>query len=201
MPLADRAIGNLQQWLIGTYHGVSRDQLQVYLDEFVFRHNRRRLPMAAFQTLLGLGAGHKPTAYKQIRVPPIFPSARRRLTPSYWGLLKQPDKQKRIRAPLMRLAGVPVAILALKREQCFQVPDVRVILLHRLFGHRSEVGRDSRLRTACSTAVMLACSSPVFWPFAAGLFIERLPARGWHQQQIVPVHHRLCPFKLCQLSR
>lgn len=65
--LADRAIGNLQQWLIGTYHGVSRDQLQVYLDEFVFRHNRRRLPMAAFQTLLGLGAGRKPTAYNKIR--------------------------------------------------------------------------------------------------------------------------------------
>src|SRR5216683_3386294 len=35
VPLADRAIGNLQQWLIGTYHGVSKDQLQVYLDEFV----------------------------------------------------------------------------------------------------------------------------------------------------------------------
>jgi hypothetical protein len=65
--LADRAIGNLQQWLIGTYHGVSRDQLQVYLDEFVFRHNRRRLPMAAFQTLLGLGSGHKPTPYNRIR--------------------------------------------------------------------------------------------------------------------------------------
>jgi len=67
VPLADRAIGNLQQWLIGTYHGVSREQLQVYLDEFVFRHNRRRLPMAAFQTLLGLGSGRKPTHYKQIR--------------------------------------------------------------------------------------------------------------------------------------
>jgi transposase-like protein len=66
VPLADRAIGNLQQWLIGTYHGVSRDQLQVYLDEFVFRHNRRRLPMAAFQTLLGLSAGRKPTAYNEI---------------------------------------------------------------------------------------------------------------------------------------
>ena len=37
VPLADRAIGNLQQWLIGTYHGVSKAQLQVYLDEFVFR--------------------------------------------------------------------------------------------------------------------------------------------------------------------
>lgn len=67
VPLADRAIGNLQQWLIGTHHGVSRDQLQVYLDEFVFRHNRRRLPMAAFQTLLGLGAGRKPTTYNKIR--------------------------------------------------------------------------------------------------------------------------------------
>ena len=67
VPLADRAIGNLQQWLIGTYHGVSREQLQSYLDEFAFRHNRRRLPMAAFQTLLGLGAGRKPTAYNEIR--------------------------------------------------------------------------------------------------------------------------------------
>jgi transposase-like protein len=28
VPLADRAIGNLQQWLLGTYHGVSRDQLR-----------------------------------------------------------------------------------------------------------------------------------------------------------------------------
>ena len=67
VPLADRAIGNLQQWLIGTYHGVSKAQLQVYLDEFVFRHNRRRTPQAAFQTLLGLGAGHAPTPYRRIR--------------------------------------------------------------------------------------------------------------------------------------
>jgi transposase-like protein len=67
VPLADRAIGNLQQWLIGTYHGVSKPQLQVYLDEFVFRHNRRKTPAAAFQTLLGLGTGRKSTMYEQIR--------------------------------------------------------------------------------------------------------------------------------------
>jgi transposase-like protein len=67
VPLADRAIGNLQQWLIGTYHGVSRGQLPVYLDEFVFRHNRRRQPTAAFQTLLGLGSGRAPTSYRRIR--------------------------------------------------------------------------------------------------------------------------------------
>lgn len=67
VPLADRAIGNLQQWLVGTHHGVSRAQLQVYLDEFAFRHNRRRKPTAAFQTLLGLGAGRAPTSYRRIR--------------------------------------------------------------------------------------------------------------------------------------
>ncbi len=67
VPLADRAIGNLQQWLVGTHHGVSRGQLQVYLDEFVFRHNRRGKPAAAFQTLLGLGTGRKPTSYGRIR--------------------------------------------------------------------------------------------------------------------------------------
>jgi transposase-like protein len=66
VPLADRAIGNLQQWLIGTYHGVSRGQLQVYLDEFVFRHNRRKTPLAAFQTLLDLGTQHAPTPYTHI---------------------------------------------------------------------------------------------------------------------------------------
>src|SRR5438309_2146527 len=81
VPLADRAIGNLQQWLIGTYHGVSRDQLQIYLDEFVFRHNRRRTPAAAFQTLLGLGTGRTSTGYEQIR-------GARDLNPNLWWLAK-----------------------------------------------------------------------------------------------------------------
>jgi transposase-like protein len=67
VPLADRVIGNLQQWLIGTHHGVSKGHLQIYLDEFVFRHNRRRQPMAAFQTLLGLGTGRAPTPLRRIR--------------------------------------------------------------------------------------------------------------------------------------
>ena len=60
-------IDNLQQWLIGTYHGVSQAQLQAYLDEFVFRHNRRKTRPAAFQTLLGLGTGRESTEYEQIR--------------------------------------------------------------------------------------------------------------------------------------
>jgi transposase-like protein len=67
VPLADRAIGNLQQWLVATHHGVSRAQLQAYLDEFAFRHNPRQTPPAAFQTLLGLGTHRAPTPYERIR--------------------------------------------------------------------------------------------------------------------------------------
>jgi transposase-like protein len=66
LPRVHRAISNLKAWLHGTHRGVSREHLQVYLDEFVFRHNRRRTPMAAFQTLLGLGAQRPPTTYRQI---------------------------------------------------------------------------------------------------------------------------------------
>jgi transposase-like protein len=45
VPLADRAIGNLQQWLIGTYHGVSKPQLQV--------SRRIRLPAQPAQNTRG----------------------------------------------------------------------------------------------------------------------------------------------------
>lgn len=66
LPRAHRSISNLKAWLHGTHRDVSREHLQVYLDEFVFRHNRRRTPMAAFQTLLGLGANKPPTTYSQM---------------------------------------------------------------------------------------------------------------------------------------
>jgi transposase-like protein len=66
LPRAHRAISNLKAWMHGTHRGVSDEHLPVYLDEFVFRHNRRGTPMAAFQTLLGLGAGCPPTTYHEI---------------------------------------------------------------------------------------------------------------------------------------
>lgn len=66
LPRVHRAISNLKAWMHGTHRGVSDEHLPVYLDEYVFRHNRRGTPMAAFQTLLGLGALHDPTTYDQI---------------------------------------------------------------------------------------------------------------------------------------
>jgi transposase-like protein len=66
VPHAHRAISNLKAWLLGTHRGVGADQLPVYLDEFVFRWNRRHAPMAGFQTLLGLGTHREPTTYEAI---------------------------------------------------------------------------------------------------------------------------------------
>jgi len=66
LPRAHRASSNLKTWLQGTHRGVSPEHLPVYLDEFVFRHNRRRTPLAAFQTLLGLAGTHEPSTYREI---------------------------------------------------------------------------------------------------------------------------------------
>jgi len=61
LPRIHQVFGNLKTWLRGTHHGVEPKHTQAYLDEFVFRFNRRRTPMAAFQSLLGLAAVHGPT--------------------------------------------------------------------------------------------------------------------------------------------
>ena len=66
VPHAHRAISQLMAWLLGTHRGVGADQLPAYLDEFVFRWDRRRSPMAGFQTLLGLGTHREPTTYEEI---------------------------------------------------------------------------------------------------------------------------------------
>jgi len=59
-------VSNLKAWLRGTHRWASQGHLPACLDEFVFRHNRRRTPHAAFQTLLGLSAQHAPSTYRQI---------------------------------------------------------------------------------------------------------------------------------------
>jgi transposase-like protein len=66
LPRAHRATSNLKAWMHGTHRGVSKEHLPAYLDEFVFRHNRRHTPMAGFQTLLSLGLAHEPITYREI---------------------------------------------------------------------------------------------------------------------------------------
>lgn len=68
-PHIHRVFSNLKTWLIGTHHGVEPKHLPGYLDEFVFRFNRRRTPMAAFQTLLGISAQKKPVTLQNLMQP------------------------------------------------------------------------------------------------------------------------------------
>ena len=63
LPLIHLVFSNMKAWLYGTHHGVSQHHLQAYLNEYVFRFNRRFYPMTSFATLLGLGAIEKGPTY------------------------------------------------------------------------------------------------------------------------------------------
>lgn len=69
LPHIHRVFSNLKTWLKGTHHGVDPKHLQAYLNEFVFRYNRRRTPMAAFQTILGIGSHVRAPTYKGLVLP------------------------------------------------------------------------------------------------------------------------------------
>ncbi len=57
LPVLGRVTTNLKRWLMGTHKGSVRKQhLQAYLDEFVFRFNRRYEPWTAFGWLLNVMA-------------------------------------------------------------------------------------------------------------------------------------------------
>ena len=64
LPLVHRVFSNVKAWVQGTFHGVSKKHLQAYLNEFVFRFNRRKTPMAAFQTILGIGSQKRGPTYE-----------------------------------------------------------------------------------------------------------------------------------------
>jgi hypothetical protein len=60
---------NLKRWALGVYHGLRRNHLQSYLDEFVFRFNRRRTRHATFQSLLGIATILGPATYNMLIKP------------------------------------------------------------------------------------------------------------------------------------
>ena len=64
LPWVHRVFANAKRWGLGVYHGLRRQHLQTYLDEFVFRFNRRRNPAAAFERLLGLSLTLQPATYQ-----------------------------------------------------------------------------------------------------------------------------------------
>jgi predicted RNA-binding Zn-ribbon protein involved in translation (DUF1610 family) len=66
LPWIHRAFSLMKRWGLGTYHGLRRTHVDTYLNEFVFRYNRRFHRHISFEALLGLAAHHGPASYWEI---------------------------------------------------------------------------------------------------------------------------------------
>ena len=71
LPWIHQIFSNLKGWARGVYHGLRRKHLQAYLDEFVFRFNRRKTRNAAFRSLLTLALKAKPMTYNMLIKPEL----------------------------------------------------------------------------------------------------------------------------------
>jgi transposase-like protein len=66
LPWIHRVFSLMKRWGLGTYHGLRRKHLDTYLNEFVFRYNRRFYRHVSFETVLGLASRHNPVSYWDI---------------------------------------------------------------------------------------------------------------------------------------
>jgi transposase-like protein len=110
LPAVHRVASLAKRWLMSTHQGsVEEAHLQSYLDEFVFRFNRRRSRSRGlvFYRLLELAAGHDPVRYRNIvagkrprKIPPT-PPAKRGHPPS----LERPPAERPWRAADLPYSG------------------------------------------------------------------------------------------------
>lgn len=73
LPNVHRVASHTKRWLLGTHQGsVDEAHLQHYLDEFVFRFNRRtsRSRGLVFHRVLQLAVGHQPVRYRDLVMNP-----------------------------------------------------------------------------------------------------------------------------------
>jgi hypothetical protein len=57
---------NVKRWAMGVFHGFREKHLDAYLNEFVFRWNRRRRFQSSMDAMLGIGRRVGPTTYRSI---------------------------------------------------------------------------------------------------------------------------------------
>ncbi len=66
LPWSHTVFSNLKAWIRGTFHGVSRKHLQCYLDEFVYRFDRRWKEEELFGFVLRRALGGDPFPYHRL---------------------------------------------------------------------------------------------------------------------------------------
>jgi transposase-like protein len=71
LPWAHTVFGNLKTWLQGTFHGVSPKHLQRYLDEFVYRFDRRWIEAALSGFVLRRAVQAQPFPYHRLTAEPV----------------------------------------------------------------------------------------------------------------------------------
>jgi hypothetical protein len=64
LPMVGIVTANLKAWIDGTFHGVRQQHLPAYLNELMFRFNRRFYRALSFRTLLGLGTHNAGPTYR-----------------------------------------------------------------------------------------------------------------------------------------
>ncbi len=87
LPAVHRVASLAKRWLLGTHQGSADDtHLPSYLNEFVFRFNRRRSRSRGllFYRVLQLAADHDPVHYKDLIIDPA-PKATPPVPPGRWG--------------------------------------------------------------------------------------------------------------------
>jgi transposase-like protein len=68
-PQIHQVFSNLKAWLIGIHHGVDPKYLPAYLNEFVFRFNRRGHPMSAFRSIFDILTSKPPMTLRALIKP------------------------------------------------------------------------------------------------------------------------------------
>jgi len=67
LPMIHLVFSNMKTWIKGTHHGrIEPKHLQAYLNEYIFRFNRRFYPMTAFHSVLGISARTVPPTYAHL---------------------------------------------------------------------------------------------------------------------------------------
>ena len=61
-----RVFTNFKRWGLGTFHGFRPKHIDAYLNEYVFRWNRRRSFQSGMDRMLGIGLSLKPITYRDI---------------------------------------------------------------------------------------------------------------------------------------
>lgn len=66
LPMVSTVTANLKAWIDGTFHGVRKQHMQAYLNEFMFRFNRRFYRAVSFRTLLRLATQSTGPTYRAL---------------------------------------------------------------------------------------------------------------------------------------